>query len=130
MSTALQQFIEPVKPPVDEVKPASQAITLRLALGAALPLHEAAIELGSLRRADLKILEAFSVRFVEEDGRVRAEAPEIGEFGFGPTNSDALIDLQHAIAELYLTLEEDRDRLGSDLRETWLTLAKKIRRRA
>ena len=63
-----------------------------------------------------------------EGGEHVVEATELNEFGFGETLSEALTDLQAAIAELYFTLEEDQDRLGPDLSSVWDVLSRKIRK--
>jgi hypothetical protein len=57
------------------------------------------------------------------------ESEEFEEFGFGYTFSEALIDLQRAIAELYFTLEKEHTRLGPDLERIWSILQQKIRQR-
>ena len=63
-----------------------------------------------------------------EGGKHVVEAPELNEFGFGDNLSEALSDLQAAIAELYFTLETDREQLGPDLTSVWVVLSKKVRR--
>ena len=63
-----------------------------------------------------------------EEGKHVVEAPELNEFGFGENLPVALSDLQAAIAELYLTLEEEQERLGPDLSSVWDVLSKKVRR--
>jgi hypothetical protein len=87
------------------------------------------VELGTLRHPALKVVEPFRVSFAMEDGSARAHAEEIDEFGLGASYSEALVDLQHTIAELYFTLEEDRARLGPDLARVWSALQTKIWRR-
>ena len=85
--------------------------------------------LGSLRDGRLKVESALMVRFSKEAKHVIAEAPDVNEFGFGQNPSAALADLQHAIAELYFSLEEEQDRLGTDLQEVWHRLQEKIQKR-
>jgi len=85
--------------------------------------------LGSLRDGRLKIHSPIKVRFATEGKHTIAEAVEINEFGFGGNISEAIADLQHTIAELYLTLEEEQDRLGTDLQGVWSVLKKKIHKR-
>ena len=63
-----------------------------------------------------------------ESGEHVVEATELNEFGFGNNLAEALADLQAAIAELYLTLEEDQDRLGPDLSSVWDVLSRKVRK--
>ena len=83
--------------------------------------------LDSLRDGRLRVVEPISVSRTMEDGEVVLEAHELNEFGFGATMSEAIADLQTAIAELYFTLEAERDRLGPDLAAVRETLTRKIR---
>jgi hypothetical protein len=87
------------------------------------------ILLGSLRDGRLKVRSPIKVRFATEGKHTIAEAMEINEFGFGENISEAIADLQHTIAELYLTLEEEQDRLGTDLQGVWAILQEKIYKR-
>ena len=84
--------------------------------------------LDRLEDGRLSVVEAIAVRGTTEAGQVVLEAPEINEFGYGNTHSEALADLQAAIAELYFTLDADKERLGSDLRAVYATLVRKLRR--
>ncbi|MBI2907918.1 MAG: hypothetical protein HYX92_09710 [Chloroflexi bacterium] len=70
---------------------------------------------GSLRDGRLRAQAPVSVRFTTENEYVIAEAPELNESGFGKNWSAAMADLQRPIAERYLTLEQERARLGPDL---------------
>lgn len=87
------------------------------------------ILLGSLRDARLRVRSPLQVRFAKEGQHVIAEAVGLGEFGFGKNPSEALVDLQRAVVELYLTLEQEQDRLGPDLQRTWLKLQEMVIRR-
>lgn len=85
----------------------------------------------ALERLDddrLRLVESITVTRTVEAGQIVLEAPEINEFGYGDTHSEALADLQAAIAELYFTLDADKDRLGSDLQAVYETLVRKLRR--
>lgn len=84
------------------------------------------ILLGSLRDGRLRVKAPIVVRFTKENEDVIAEAPDLNEFGFAKNPSEALIDLQAAIAELYFTLERERDRLGPDLQRVWAALQGRI----
>jgi hypothetical protein len=84
---------------------------------------------GFLRDGRLQVHSPITVRFKREHRQFVAEAAEFNEFGFGETWSEALADLQRAIAELYFMLDEEQARLGSDLHRTWAALQQKIRRR-
>jgi len=85
--------------------------------------------LGALRDGRLRIHSSIPVNVLQEDHHVIVEAVELDEFGFGNTLSEALIDLQRTIAELYLTLEKEQDRLGPDIERVWHILQQKILRR-
>lgn len=87
------------------------------------------VALGFLRDGRLRVREAIEVAILEADGQIVAEADELNEFGSGDNQSEAVIDLQHAIAELYFSLEEDKDRLGPGLQKVWEVLQVKIEKR-
>lgn len=84
--------------------------------------------LGSLRDGRLRIVDPIAVTRFEEGNQFVLEAPELNEFGFGENLSEAIADLQSAIAELYLTLEAEQARLGPDLRSVWDVLIRKVRK--
>ena len=84
--------------------------------------------LGALRDGRLRVISPFRVRFSRDDAHVVAEAPEADEFGFGTNGSEALADLQRALVALYLSLEEDQQRLGPDLQRVWQTMRRKVGR--
>jgi hypothetical protein len=56
--------------------------------------------LGTLRDARLKVTEPFRVSFHREESHVIAEAADVDEFGFGGNPSEALADLQRALASV------------------------------
>ena len=85
--------------------------------------------LGSLRDGRLRVYSPIKVTFAREGTHAIAEAVDINEFGFGANPSEALADLQNAIAELYLTLEVEQNRLGDDLQSVWAVLQEKIYKR-
>ena len=82
--------------------------------------------LGSLRDGRLRVVEPVKAVRTTEEGKCVVEAPELNEFGFGDNLSEAITDLQAAIAELYFTLEAEQDRLGPDLAMVWATLSRKV----
>lgn len=86
------------------------------------------LRLGTLRDARLRLLAPLDVAISEEGGQIVAEVESLNEYGWGENLGDAVADLQRAIAELYYSLEADRDRLGADLQRTWETLERVIRR--
>ena len=83
--------------------------------------------LGSLRDGRLRVVEPISVSRTAESGQIVLEAHELNEFGFGGNVSEAIADLQTAIAELYFTLDAEQERLGPDLAALRETLNRKIR---
>ena len=84
------------------------------------------IRLGILLDERLRVVEPIEVVPMLEGGEHVVEATELNEFGFGNNQSEALADLQAAIAELYFTLEEDQGRLGPDLSSIWSVLSRKV----
>ena len=83
--------------------------------------------LASLRDGRLRVVNPIDVVQMSEGGKFVVEAPELNEFGFGDGFSEAIADLQAAIAELYFTLETERNRLGPDLAAVWSILSRKVR---
>jgi hypothetical protein len=128
MVTAIRQ-LPPTKQSDNEVGALSAEIPIDYIDADLAPTMPDEILLGSLRDGRLKIHSPINVKFAKEGKHVIAEAVEINEFGFGESISEALIDLQQAIAELYLTLEEKQDHLGTDLQGVWSVLQQKIHKR-
>lgn len=123
--------------PIDQLRQQTD-VPLDYEGGSLLPLEYVDIDLqsavpseallGSLRDGRLRVHSPIKVRFATEGKHIIAEAVELNEFGFGENPSAALIDLQRAIAELYLTLEEEHDHLGKDLQNVWAEIQEKIRK--
>ena len=84
------------------------------------------ILLGSVRDGRLRVQSPIRVKLTQEGQNIIANAVEFNEFGFGKNPSEALADVQHAIVELYFTLDKEYDCLGSDLQRVWAELQKKI----
>ena len=105
-------------------------LTGTIVLNSAFVVHDPPREftLGALRDGRLRIVEPIAVTWTTEDGQCVAEAAEINEFGFGDNLTEAIADLQAAIAELYFALDADQERLGPDLQAVRATLTRKIRR--
>jgi len=82
--------------------------------------------LGFVRDGRLRVYSPIRVKFTQEGQHIIAEAVEFNEFGFGENVSEALTDVQHAIVELYFTLEKEQERLGGDLQNVWGKLQKMI----
>ena len=74
----------------------------------------------------LRVVEPIAVTWAHEDGTYIAEALEINEYGYGDSVPEAFADLQVSIAELYFDLDEDRNRLGTDLASVYAILARKL----
>lgn len=79
-----------------------------------------------MRDGRLYVRSPIKVELSQEKQHTVAEAVEFDEFGFGENISEALIDLQHAIVELYFTMEKEQARLGSDLQKVWTKLQEKL----
>ena len=105
-------------------------LTGTVVLNSTLVVHDPPREftLGALRDGRLRVVEPIAVTWTTEDGQCVAEAAEINEFGFGDNLTEAIADLQGAIAELYFALDADQERLGPDLQAVRATLTRKIRR--
>lgn len=93
-------------------------------IGPALP---ATMLLGALRDPRLRLIAPLTIAFEREDSNIVAYCEELEEFGFGTHLTEAIADLQAAIAELYFTLKEENNRLGSDLKRLWGSLHQKIK---
>ena len=87
------------------------------------------IKLGFLRDGRLRVREAIEVKILEEEGQIIAEAEELNEFGSGDNQTEAITDLQYAIADLYFTLEAEQAHLGKELQRVWGILQAKMDRR-
>lgn len=96
-----------------------------ISLGPALPDD---LLLGRVRDGRLRVRSPFRVKVAAENDDVIVEADELSEFGFGKNLTEALADLERAIAELYFTLHEERSRLGPDLASVYATLDRKLER--
>ncbi len=84
------------------------------------------ILIGSLRDGRLRVVEPIQVNLYRESESLVAEATDLNEFGFGNNQSEAIIDLQQTIAELYFSLRDHKDRLGPDLQRVWETLNRTV----
>ena len=93
-----------------------------------MPLAPERFTLGSLRDGRLRVTASIEVVQMMEGSEYVVEALDLNEFGFGDSLSEAIADLQAAIAELYLTLEAEQERLGPDLASVWGVLSRKVRR--
>ena len=69
------------------------------------------------------------VKVIREAGQTVAQAEELNEYGTGSNQTEALTDLQKAIADLYFTLEDEQERLGKAMQKTWDLLQSKVSKR-
>ena len=86
----------------------------------------ARIKLESLADARLRVKEPIEVVLTTEGGQIVAAAEGLDEFGFGDNLPAAIADLQHSLADLYLTLAAEQDHLGKGLRQVWAVLQGKV----
>lgn len=87
------------------------------------------ILLGTVNDTDFRVIRAIPVRLEYRDGSVVANWDEVEEFGTGQSVSAACEDLGHTLAELYRSLQADRERLGPDLERVWSVLQNYLTRR-
>jgi hypothetical protein len=73
------------------------------------------IQLGALPNKRLRFIRPIPVELSRSGESVIASVAEFEEFGQGATSSDALDDLGHSLAELFLSLQQEENRLGPDL---------------
>lgn len=73
------------------------------------------ILLGTLSAPGHRVVKAIPVNLSLEEGMVVASWRDADEFGTGASMSSALEDLGRTVAELYESLDADKDRLGPDL---------------
>ena len=86
----------------------------------------ARIKLDSLSDDRLRVKEPIEVVLTTEGGQIVAAAEDLDEFGFGDNLPAAIADLQHSLADLYLTLAAEQDHLGKGLRRVWAVLQVKV----
>jgi len=91
------------------------------------PTLPSAMLLGALRDPRLRLTVPLTVTFERENNDIVAYCEELEEFGFGVHLTEAIEDLQATIAELYFTLKEENDKLGSNLKRIWQSLRQKIK---
>ena len=137
MVTKIEQTAQPPTRQRDEVESSGQEFR-EILLSGPMPPDYVAIDwppavphealLGSVCDGRLRVQLPIRVKFTQEGQNIIAKAVEFNEFGFGENPSEALVDLQHAIAELYFTLDKEHNRLGRDLQRVWAKLQKKIRK--
>lgn len=110
--------------PLEGLLPFELPTVLTKIKGPALP---ETMLLGALRDPHLHLIVPLTITFERENNDIVAYCEELEEFGFGTHLTEAIEDLQAAIAELYFTLKEENDRLGSDLARVWDSLHQKTK---
>ncbi len=78
----------------------------------------------------LRLKRPIRVEITRKKGAVVAHSREFDEFGCGASMSDALDDFSKGLAELFLTLRKETDRLGPDLQRLQQRLGKYIEERS
>ncbi len=71
---------------------------------------------GAIQDPRLKARRPILVDIANVDGTFTASAPDLEEFGYGNTRSQALDDFGRTLSELYFSLSEQREHLGEHLR--------------
>ena len=77
---------------------------------------------GAIIDRRLRIKNPIQITLSKEEDVVVASSSELEEFGYGNDISEALDDFAKTLAELYLSLEENADRLGDDLKQQFSRL--------
>ena len=91
------------------------------------PIIPVEILIGSLRDGSLRVVAPLRVKVSREDTGFVLEAVDLNEFGFGDNLSEAIVDIQYTIAELYYSLQAEPQCLGPDLQKVWKELRQAIR---
>lgn len=77
------------------------------------------ILLYSLRHPHLRLVGPLSVSLEYDGEQVIAHAPDLDLFGYGDTECEALDDLRCTVADLYYSLQEERESLGPMPAQVW-----------
>ncbi len=93
------------------------------------PVLPATMLLGALRHPRLRFTCPLTIALSTENEFILAECHSWGVMGYGTHLSAALVDLQDTIAELFLTLQEDRDTLAGTLPQVWTSMQQMIEAR-
>ena len=129
IETKIEDNLPPSAPLDDKVEAYQAQVPIEYSDTELTPAIPSELLLGSMRDGRLRVYSPLKVKLTSEGKHIIAEAIELNEFGFGENPSEALADLQHTIAELYFTLEEEQKRLGTDLQRVWNILQDKIHKR-
>jgi len=74
---------------------------------------------GTLRHPVLRLRRPVRLAVAQDEEFVTVVLDEVDEFGYGPHLTAAIEDWQQTIAELYLTLQAERERLGPAMADLW-----------
>lgn len=88
------------------------------------------VSLGFLRDGRLRVKAAIPVVITRKGDSVTVDVKDLNVYGQGRNLSEALIDLQHAVVELYFAVKQDRDNLGKGMMAIWSVLQGKIEERS
>ena len=88
-------------------------------LGFSLPTD---ILFGAIRDVRLRVKKPIPVTISRDESGVVVSSSELEDFGCGANISEALDDFAKTISELYISLEENADRLGDDLKRQFAHL--------
>ncbi len=69
------------------------------------------------------------LEYYPEDNLYIVDSPELNIYGEGQDRTEALNDFSSALEETYLSLKEDRDRLGPQPEREWKILKELIEER-
>jgi hypothetical protein len=124
MTTALEVRepglqLSPVEPPATPPAPAPPATPLAVAPGTAPAGLPPDFLVGSLHHPFLRLRRPVRLAVAQDEEFVAVSFDDIDEFGYGPYLTAAVEDWQQTIAELYLTLRAERERLGPAMADLW-----------
>ena len=99
-----------------------------LPIQVALPKSSAhdQMQIGSLLDHRLRMREPLTLELEQEGEFYIAKCDELNEFGYGTDPIAAVQDIRKTTAELYWSLKEDQERLGTDLASTWQRLSELV----
>ena len=81
------------------------------------------VTVGFLRDSRLRVYSPFQASVRRDSNGVMVQvSDDINVYGRGQSLSEAIIDFQHAVAELYFTLKADEGHLGRGVEVTWNAL--------
>jgi hypothetical protein len=107
-------------------RPQRVRLVYREAAAAKAPRH---LLLGAVCNPNLRVIRPIPVEISRRDGDFYARFKAADEFGVGTSMSSALEDLGKTVSELFLGLEENQHRLGSDLVALYKTLSRYVAKR-